>query len=82
MDSMNLLIFIVVVSLTVVATAVGIDAGSIYLSEKKAEKARRREEKEKFEAWALRMLTIAGLHKNAYAIYRREQGSHRRVRVR
>lgn len=81
MDSMNLLIFIVVASLGVVAVTVGIDAAVDYVGEKKKEKAKRKEEKAKFDEWALRMLTIAGLHKNAHAIYRREQGSHRRVRV-
>jgi hypothetical protein len=81
MDSMNLLIFIVVASLGVVAVTVGLDAAVDYIGEKKREKAKRKEEKAKFDEWALRMLTIAGLHKNAHAIYRREPGSHRRVRV-
>lgn len=81
MDSVNLLIFIVVASLGVVAIAVGVDAGSDYVSKKKAEREARKEEKAKYDEWALRMLTIAGLHRNAHAIYRREQGSHRRVRI-
>ncbi|QPX71413.1 hypothetical protein SscP1EGY_15 [Streptomyces phage SscP1EGY] len=76
-----MLIFIVVASVVVVAAAVGIDVARDYLEEKKAERKARKEEKAKFDEWALRMLTIAGLHKNAHAIYRREPGSHRRVRV-
>lgn len=79
--TIGLLIFIVMASLGIVAVTVGFDAAVDYVGQKKREKARRKEEKEKFDAWALRMLTIAGLHKNARAIYRREQGSHRRVRV-
>lgn len=81
MDPMNLLIFIVVASLGVIAITVGIDVAVDYVKEKKAEKAKRKEEKEKYDEWALRMLTLAGLHRNAHAIYRREQGMHRRVRV-
>ena len=53
-----------------------------YIGEKKKEREARKEEKAEFDEWALRMLTIvAGLHRNAHAIYRREQGMHRRVRV-
>lgn len=81
MEPMNLLIFIVVASLGVVAVTVGIDVAMDYIGEKKAKRAARKEEKEKFDEWALRMLTIAGLHKNAHAIYRRDPCSHRRVRV-
>lgn len=81
MDSMELLIFVVVASLGVIAVTVGIDAAVDYFGEKKREWEARKEEKAKFDEWALRMLTIAGLHKNAHAIYRREQGSHRRVRI-
>ncbi|AVD99494.1 hypothetical protein SEA_BING_72 [Streptomyces phage Bing] len=74
-------IFIIGVSVFIVVAAVAIDALRDYVEQKNAERIKRKEEKEKFDAWALRMLTIAGLHKNAHAIYRREQGSHRRVRV-
>lgn len=81
MDSMNLLIFIVVASLGVVAVTVGLDAAVDYIGEKKREKAKRKEEKAKFDEWALRMLTIAGMHKNAHVGRSREPGSHRRVRV-
>lgn len=81
MNSMELLIFIVVASLAVIAVTVGIDVVSDYYAVKKAERKARKEEKAKFDEWALRMLTIAGLHKNAHVIYRREQGTYRRVRV-
>lgn len=74
-------IFILVAWLTIVGIAVGVDVAKDYIEEKKAERTKRKEEKAKFDEWALRMLTIAGLHKNAHAIYRREQGMHRRVRV-
>lgn len=79
--TVGLLIFIVVASLGIVAITVGIDVAVDYVGEKMREREARKEEKAQFDEWALRMLTIAGLHKNAHAIYRREQGSHRRVRV-
>jgi Na+-transporting methylmalonyl-CoA/oxaloacetate decarboxylase gamma subunit len=81
MDSLDLLIFIVVTSVLVVVAAVGKDVLKDYLEEKKEERAAQKEKDEKFNEWALRVLTVAGLHKNAHAIYRREPGSHRRVRV-
>ena len=74
-------ISIIAISVLVIVAALAIDVARDYIDEKKAERAKRKEEKAKFDEWALRMLTIAGLHKNAHAIYRREQGMHRRVRV-
>lgn len=47
----------------------------------KAKRAAKKDEQAKSDELALRMLTVAGLHKNAHATYRREPGSHRRVRV-
>lgn len=79
--TLGLLVFIVVASLAIVAVAVAVDVGSDQISKKKAERAARKEKEKQINDWALRMLTIAGLHKNAYAVYRREQGSHRRVRI-
>jgi len=81
MDSLDLLIFIVVASLGVVAITVGVDVVKDYIEDKREKRTAEKEEKAKFDEWALRMLTIAGLHRNAHAIYRREQGTHRRVRV-
>lgn len=80
--TMGLLIFVIVTSLLVVAVTVGIDVAVDYVGEKKRERAARKEEKARYEAWALHMLTLAGLHKNAHAVYRCERGSHSRERIR
>jgi hypothetical protein len=75
------IISILGISLSVVIFAVAIDVLRDYIPKKMTERQIRKEEEARHNEWALRMLTVAGLHKNAHAIYRREQGTHRRVRV-
>jgi len=75
------IISILGVTVVIVVGAVAVDVARDYLDEKKAEREVRRKEKDEFDEWALNMLTIAGLNKTAHAVYRREQGMHRRVRV-
>lgn len=75
------IISILMISAAVIVIAVGVDVLRDYINNKKTERIVRKEEDARYEAWALRMLVVAGLHKNAYAIYRREHGTHRRVRV-
>ncbi len=76
------IISILGITVGIVVAAVIIDVARDYVSEKKAERAARKEEKANFDEWALRMLTIAGLHRNVYVIHpRTHHGAHRRVRV-
>lgn len=72
---------ILVVSALIVVGKIASDVVRDYIENKKAERTAKKEQDEKFNEWALRMLTVAGLHKNAHVVYRREPGSHRRVRA-
>lgn len=75
------IISILAITAGIIMIAVAIDVLPEYIGEKKKEREARKEERAEFDEWALRMLTIAGRRMNAHAIYRREQGMHRHVRV-
>lgn len=78
---MNVLTFVVLVWLAIVALSWCFDHLPEILTEKKMARESKKESAEQKAAKALLMLTVAGLHKNAAAIYTRKPGAHRSTKV-
>jgi hypothetical protein len=77
----NILGFVLIAWLAIVVLAWCLIEGTQMIAERKAATRALKAEADRKAERALKMLTYAGLHKNAHAIYRRNPGTHRLTRT-